>query len=92
VTYRLVDPHTVRLDARTPPGFLVVLDGHHPDWVAEDESGPVPVLRAQGRYRALPTPGGERHVTLRYRPRWRGSALALAALSGLAVTALLARR
>jgi hypothetical protein len=92
VTYRLLDPHTVRLEARTPPGFLVVLDGHHPDWVAEDESGPVPVLRAQGRYRALPTPGGERHVTLRYRPRWRGSALALAALSGLAVMALLARR
>ncbi len=92
VSYRLIDPHTVSLEARTPPGFLVVLDGHHPDWVAEDESGPVSVLRAQGRYRALPTAGGERHITLRYRPRWRASALTLAGLGALAAMALAFRR
>jgi hypothetical protein len=92
VSYRPIDPHTVRLEARTPPGFVVVLDGHHPDWVAEDESGPVPVLRARGRYRALPTPGGERHFTLRYRPRWPAPALALMALGALAALVLAARR
>jgi hypothetical protein len=92
VSYRRLGPKTVRLEPRTPPGFPVVLDGHHPDWVAEDQSGPVPVLRARGRYRALPTPGGERHLTLRYRPRWRTPALALAALGALAVLALVVRR
>ena len=57
-----MDAHTVRVSAPTPPGFVVVLDGHHPDWTAEDRVGPVPVLRRLGRYRALPTPGGERRL------------------------------
>ena len=92
VRYEPEDAHTVRISARTPPGFVVVLDGHHPDWTAEDESGPVPVLRAGERYRALPTPGGERHFTLRYRPRWRAPALALAAVGALAALVLAWRR
>lgn len=80
VGYETIDAHTVRVRARTPPGILVVLDGHHPDWVAADGSGEVPLLRANGRYRALVTPGGDRTFTLRYRPRWRPLALALSAL------------
>jgi hypothetical protein len=91
VGYERLDPHTVRLTASTPPGFIVVLDGYHPDWEAEDRSGPVRVQRALGRYQALPTPGGERVVTLRYRPAWLPVALALAALGGVAL-ALLVRR
>jgi hypothetical protein len=103
VAYEGVDPHTVVLRATTPPGFLVVLDGHHPDWTAEDKSArprgpgptgnPVPLLRAGARYRAVPTPGGDRQFTLRYRPRWRAPALALAAIGALCGLALaLARR
>lgn len=88
VAYESVDPHTVVLRAVTPPGVLVVLDGHHPDWTADDRSGPVPLLRAGPRYRAVPTPGGPWQVTLRYRPRWRAPALALAALGGLCLLAL----
>lgn len=90
VDYELVDPHTVRLTATTPPGYVVVLDGHHPDWSAEDETGaPIPVLRADGRYRAVPTAGGRRVFTLRYRPVWRGAALG-ALVAGLAAAAALA--
>ncbi len=92
VEYEAVDAHTVRLTARTPPGFLVVLDGDHPDWTAEDESGPVASLRADGRYRAVPTPGGDRRVTLRYAPRWRAPALALAAVGALVALGLALRR
>ena len=92
VDYEPVDAHTIRLAARTPPGAIVVLDGHHPDWVAEDQSGPVPVERAAGRYRALPTPGGDRLFTLRYRPRWRAPALALAVAGVLAALGLALRR
>jgi hypothetical protein len=91
VRYELVDPHTVRVQASTPPGLVVVLDGYHPDWTAEDRSGPVPLLRADGRYRAIVTPGGEQVFTLRYRPRWRGPALLLAG-GGLLGLLVLGRR
>ncbi len=92
VAYEAVDPHTVRVRAATPPGFVVVLDGYHPDWEARDEAGLVPLLRADGRYRALPTPGGERVFTLRYRPGWRVPALLLSAAGGLAALVLAVRR
>ena len=58
VSYEYVDAHTARIRVRTPRGFVVVLDGYHPDWSAQDESGAyVPVLRVNGRYRAIPTDG-----------------------------------
>ncbi len=91
VRYERPDPHTVELTASTPPGWLVVLDGHHPDWKAEDRSGPVPLRRGPGRYRLLPTPGGDQVLTLRYRPSWPRPAFALALL-GLAILGILARR
>jgi hypothetical protein len=92
VAYEAVDPHTVRLAVRTPPGFVVVLDGWDPGWSAEDETGPVPLLRANGRYRAIPTPGGARVFTMRYRPSWRFPALALTALGALVAAVLALRR
>jgi hypothetical protein len=89
VTYELLDPHTVRVRATTPAGFIVVLDGYHPDWTAWDETGAaVPVLRADGRYRAMPTSGGVHVFTLRYRPSWRASALLALSAGILAVVAL----
>lgn len=92
VAYERVDPHTVVLRASTPPGFLVVLDGHHPDWKAEDRSAPVPLQVAFGRYQAIPTRGGEAVVTLRYRPAWRALAVGLFGIGGLAVLWLALRR
>ncbi len=92
VAYEPIDAHTVRLEAKTPPGLLVVRDGHHPDWQAEDQSGAVPVLRVAGRYRGIPTPGGERHVTLRYRPGWRMPALLLSAVAVLVALGLALKR
>jgi hypothetical protein len=91
VEYRTLGAHAVAVTTRTPPGFVVVLDGYHPDWTAEDESGrPVPVLKADGRYRAIPTPGGAHVFTLRYRPSWRYPALAALLAGALGVAALLA--
>jgi hypothetical protein len=92
VAYQRIDPHTVALRANTPPGFIVVLDGHHPDWKAEDQSGPVPLQVAFGRYQAIPTRGGEAVVTLRYQPAWRALALGLFGTGGLAVLWLALRR
>ncbi len=88
VVYEAVDAHTVRVHASTPPGFVLILDTYHPAWTAEDQHGPVPLLRADGRYRALVTPGGDRVVTLRFRPAWRLPALVLSATASLVALAL----
>jgi hypothetical protein len=78
-----------RGDGVHPPGFVVVLDGYEPAWTAEDRSGPVGLSRVFGRYRALPTPGGEQVFTLRFRPAWVrwGRALLAVGLLGLGVLA-----
>jgi hypothetical protein len=87
--YAALDPHTTRVEAETPPGFLVLLEGYHPDWqVADDRGQAVPLLKANGRYRAWWTPGGRRSFVLRYVPAWRAPAFA-AALLGLSVTSVL---
>lgn len=84
VLYERLDPHTVRLRASTPPGFLVVLDGYHRDWRAEGSPGGLPLLHAQGRYWAVPTPGGEQVMTFRYTPAWRAWAVAGMGLGAVA--------
>jgi hypothetical protein len=88
VAYDALDPHTVRIRARTPPGLLVVTNGYHRDWTASDQSGPVPLLRANGRYWAIPTPGGDRTFVVRYRPRWLGAALLALGVGGILSLAL----
>lgn len=92
VSYEPVDPHTVRVAADTPAGRLVVLDAFHPDWTAEDRSGGLPIEPALGRYRQVPTGGGDRAVTFRYRPAWRLPALGLCGLGALLAAALALRR
>ncbi|MCK7480644.1 MAG: hypothetical protein M0C28_28020 [Candidatus Moduliflexus flocculans] len=92
VVYEPIDAHTVRVRARDTPGILVVRDGHHPDWEAEDSSGPVPVLRAGDRYRGIPTGGGEQTVTMRFRPGWRTPALLMAVAGALVALFLAFRR
>ncbi len=85
VTYERIDPHTVRLHANTPPGFIVVLDGYDRAWSVSDAHGAVSLLRANGRYWALPTDGGVRELEARFRPAWRTPALLVAA-AGLLVS------
>jgi hypothetical protein len=80
VAYQRVDAHTVRVIARTPPGLLVVLDGYHRDWVADEHGAPVALLPANDRYRAVVTAGGERVFTMRFRPSWPGQAFVAAAV------------
>ena len=90
VRFEQVDPHHVRLSTTGPPGFVVVLVGYHPDWRAAGPSGEWPLLRANGRYWALPTPGGDQQFDVRFAPRWTRPAFLLAGL-GAAACALLAR-
>jgi len=67
---------------------VVVSEGFAPGWKATGPDGPIPLLRANGRYWALATPGGQRRVDVRFEPSWRAPALALAAL-GLVTLALM---
>ncbi len=77
VAYESRDAHTVQISGDSPPGFLVVLDGFHRDWHAQGDRGAVPILEAQGGYRAVATAGGPFRIVMRYRPSWLGPALFL---------------
>lgn len=89
VDYLPLNAHALRIKARTPPGFIVVLDGYDAGWeVEEARLGRVPLLRANSRYRVIQTPGGEREWVMRFRPRWRAPALLLF-LAGLCVAGVL---
>jgi hypothetical protein len=90
VDYERIDPHTVRIRSSTPPGYILVLDGYHPGWRATLDGVPVPLLQADDRAWALPTPGGDRVYLVRYHSGARG-ALALS-LTALLASILLAAR
>jgi hypothetical protein len=64
-----------------------VSEGYHRDWVARAADAERPLLRANGRYWAIPTRGGET-ITVRFEPAWREPALAALALGSLAVLVL----
>ena len=85
------DPQTVRVHGVTPPGFVVVLEGYHAAWRVTAPSGALPLLRADGRYWAVPTPGGPIEITARYRPAWRPWALLIAGLGLVACVVLCVR-
>jgi hypothetical protein len=91
VAFEQPDAHTVRLRVASPPGFVVVLQGFHPDWTIEGGAGGVPLLRAYGRYWAFWTPGGEQSFVARFRPRWPMKAAILAAIGLLAAGLAVAR-
>jgi hypothetical protein len=70
VLYERPDPHTLRIRSSGPAGYVVVVEGPHPDWQAESGGAPVRLLAANGRAWALPVPDGGAEFTVRYRPAW----------------------
>ncbi len=69
------------------PGLLVLTDLHAPGWIAEEAGRRLPILRADGYFRAVALPAGTHRVVFRYRPI---TFYAGAAVSGLALLVLLA--
>jgi hypothetical protein len=91
VRFERLGPPAIALEGETPPGLLVVLEGHAPGWRVYEGEAERPLFRVGLRYRAVATPGGRRRFEMRYEPAWRLPALALAGL-GLALSlALLGR-
>lgn len=61
------------VEAEAPDGgFLVLHDPWHPWWRAERDGEPVPILRANLLFRAVPLPPGRHIVRFRFRP-FRGA-------------------
>jgi hypothetical protein len=61
------DPDRIRLRATTQqPTLLFLSEIWFPRWVAEVNGQPVPVLRADHAFRAIPLPAGECDVVCRY--------------------------
>ena len=65
------------------PGLLVLTDQHAPGWIAQEGGRRLPILRADGYFRAVALPAGTHRVVFRYRP------IAFYAGAGVSVLALL---
>jgi hypothetical protein len=65
------------------PGYLVVRRSFARGWSALVDGQPAPVLRANGKYRAVPLPGGRHEVVLRYQPPGLRLGLLVAGASAL---------
>ncbi len=70
------------------PGLLVVTDLHYPGWIAEEEGRRLPLLRADGYFRAVALPAGTHRVVFRYRPIAFYAGAAVSVLSLLTMLAL----
>ena len=79
---------TVELTANSP-GVLVLADLAYPGWTARANGRPVPLLRADGLFRAVSLPAGTHQVAFRYRPASFYAGAALSAIGLLALLALL---
>lgn len=64
------------------PGILVLTDLDYPGWIAEEDGRRLPILRADGFFRAVALPAGTHRVVFRYRPLsfFAGAGVSLAAL------------
>jgi hypothetical protein len=65
-------PHAIDLHlAKSPGGYVLINDQYDPDWQAEVNGKPAPLLRADYLLRAVEVPPGESTVTLRYVAHYR---------------------
>ncbi|HET7291166.1 MAG TPA: YfhO family protein [Vicinamibacteria bacterium] len=58
----------VEVAAEGGAGYLVVRDSHAPGWRAFVDGSAAPLLRANGRHRAVPVPAGRHVVRFEYHP------------------------
>ncbi len=62
-------------------GYLFINDAWDPDWTAEVDGHPAPVLRADFMLRAIQVPTGSSKVVLTYRGHYRVAGLQLPCLA-----------
>lgn len=85
-------PDRLELEAELDaPGFLVITEAYHPDWVAMVDQVRAEVLPANILFRAVAVPAGKHAIELSYRPRAASIGALVsgaAALFGIAFSAL----
>jgi hypothetical protein len=69
-------------------GLLVLTDLHYPGWIAEEDGRRLPLLRADGFFRAVALPAGTHRIVFRYRPLAFYAGAAVSVLSLLTLLAL----
>jgi uncharacterized membrane protein YfhO len=71
------------------PGYLFLSDAWYPGWRAEADGRPLPVIRANLAFRAVPLPAGSHRVVFQYQPALQqlSSIISLSALVLLVVGA-----
>jgi hypothetical protein len=69
------------VDVADGPGYLVVRSSYARGWRALVDGSPVPLLRADGKHRAVRVPVGRHDVEIEYHPPGLALGLALTALS-----------
>jgi len=74
------------------PGWLLVRSTHARGWRATVDGQPAPLLRADGRHRAVAIPSGRHAVMLRYEPPWLLPGVVLTLISAAALIWMLLRR
>lgn len=92
---RVVSRRTNALDVEVEmshPGWLVVVEGYEPGWTARADGEPVPLLRANALFRAVPVPAGTHRVEMRYRPPGLRAGILLTAAAVVASLAAVAAR
>jgi Protein of unknown function (DUF6044) len=72
------------------PGVLVLADTYSPDWVAEIDGVPTPILPVDIALRGVALPAGDHLVTFSYRPVATYAGLALALIALIAIVGWLA--
>jgi hypothetical protein len=72
-------------DPPTAPAYLFISENYFPDWHAQVDGHPAPLLRAQYTLMAVPVPAGAREVTLEFRTPWFRDGLMVSALTLLAL-------
>jgi uncharacterized membrane protein YfhO len=73
-------------------GYLVTRDSYARGWRATVDGYEAPVLRADGKHRAVRVAGGRHEVVLRYHPPFLVPGIALTGASLLVALVLIARR
>ncbi len=92
VSRRVVSSDAVEFDVEADgAGYLVARDSWARGWRATVDGRPAPLLRANGRHRAVAIPAGRHQVQLSYHPPGLGLGLGSSALGALLAGLVLAR-